>query len=529
MKKKKYISGQLNIVIKTLKNSWFNLIYSGIMSLVISGNLSAQNSTIIVDTTKKETNVSAPFSRDNLKLNLNEDGSHYIRLNFLGQLWLRDNWNNPGSALYNAGTTSGALTATNGKLAPQTYDVGLRRVRVSISSQLSDRVFIYGQMASDGVSSLTGGRSVPLSFIDLFLDYKLLGKYLSVGGGLIGWDGLSRFSNAATTTILGLDAPLYQQATASITDQQARTPGIYAKGKLGKLDYRVAINIPYPTTTTTAWSPTLSVNSYTTNVAQNPQFNASTSTFATNKVQPQIQGYFMYQFLDQESNLIANTVGSYLGQKNIFNIGAGFRYQQNAMWTADYKTATTGTVTNYVIKDTARTAMFLWSVDLFYDTPINKDKGTALTIYAAYSNYNFGQNYIRNNSGFNPVNASVATNANTNFNPNLTSFSGSGNQYPMIGTGSTYYVQAGYLLPKFKNGTQFQPYGEFLYANYTALKDPVIVWNLGLNYLIKGHNSKFSLDYQSRPIFNYSTTDDQIHEVKSARRGCIVLQYQIAF
>ena len=519
MKKEKNTIQQLNTLIKRIKVDFF---YVGFASILIGSNALAQNS--IVDTTKKEISVSAPFSRDNFKFNLNEDGSHYVRLNFIGQLWLRDNWNNPGSALYNAGTTSGALTATNGRLATQTYDVGLRRARVSISSQLSDRVFIYGQMASDGVSSLTGGRSLPLSFIDLFLDYKLLGNYLSVGGGLIGWDGLSRFSNAATTTILGLDAPLYQQATASITDQQARTPGIYAKGKLGKLDYRVAVNIPYPTTASTAITQSITVATAT----ANPQFNAP--QFAPNRVQAQLQGYFMYQFLDQESNLIANTVGSYLGQKRVFNIGAGFRYQQSAMWKGDYNEGITSKGTQTLtIKDTTRTDMFLWSVDLFYDTPINKDKGTALTFYAAYTNYNFGQNYIRNNSGFNPVNASAATNSNTNFNPNLTSSSGSGNQYPMVGTGSTYYAQAGYLLPKFKNGTQFQPYGEFLYANYTALKDPVIVWDLGLNYLIKGHNSKFSLDYQSRPIFNYSTTDNQIHEVKSARRGCIVLQYQIAF
>ena len=216
-----------------------------------------------------------------------------------------------------------------------------------------------------------------------------------------------------------------------------------------------------------------------------------------------------------------------------------YRYQQNAMWHGDYNQGAnvTGTQT-LTIKDTARTAMLLWSVDVFYDAPINKEKGSAVTVYAAYSNFGFGQNYIRNSNPLNPTNtanANLAVNTGNpatstgGFQPNLSSFSGGGNQYPMIGTGSIYYAQAGYLLPKFKNGTQFQPYGQFMLASYQALKDPVVLWDLGVNYLIKGHNSKLSLDYQSRPVFNVSTADYQIHEVKSARRGMIVLQYQISF
>jgi hypothetical protein len=470
---------------------------------------------IVADTTKK---VSKPINKEGFKINFNEDGSNYARINFTSQLWLTDNQNNPGSLV-------------NGVPTSNSYQAALRRTRLTVSSQLTDKVFIFGQIGSDGISSLTGGRSVPLQFLDMTVEYKLIGKWLSLGGGLSGWDGLSRYSNPSVPSILGLDMPLYQQATVNITDNTVRMPGIFAKGKLGKLDYRVAVNIPYPTTTNTALTQSVTVTSTTIN----PQFNAS--TFSPNKLSPQLQGYFMYQFLDQESNLTPGTVGSYLGQKRVFNVGAGFRYQQNAMWHGDYTqggaTAATQTLS---IKDTARTAMFLWNIDVFYDAPINKDKGTAITVYAAYSNYGFGQNYIRNNNPLNPATGVAANPVNNaavnpmgNFNPGLSSFSGAGNQYPMIGTGSIYYAQAGYLLPKFNNGTQFQPYGQFMYASYQALKDPVVLWDLGVNYLIKGHNSKFSLDYQSRPVFNISTSDYQLHEVKSARRGMIVLQYQISF
>ncbi|MHB8261499.1 MAG: hypothetical protein ACYDCN_10020 [Bacteroidia bacterium] len=464
------------------------------------------NHVIVVDTIKKV--AKAPTSTDGFKFNFKEDGSTWAKLNFTAQMWLMDNQNNPGSTVNGVGTAN-------------SFQVALRRARITLQSQVTDKVFIFGQFASDGITSTTNSIN-PLRFLDLTVDYKLVGKWLALGGGLSGWDGLSRFSNPSVPTILGLDMPLYQQATVNITDNTVRMPSVYAKGKIGKLDYRVALSIPYPTTTSTVVVQTQTL----TTANANPQWNAS--TFAGNKLQPQVQGYFMYQFLDQESNLTPAPIGCYLGQKRVFNIGAGFRYQQNAMWQGDYTQGTNSTGTQILtIKDTARTAMFLWNIDLFYDAPINKDKGTALTIYAAYSNYNFGNNYIRNANPLNPATGAFANNGN--FNPNLNSFSGSGNQFPMIGSGSIYFAQAGYLLPRFKNGTQFQPYGMFMYANYQAIADPVILWDLGVNYLIKGHNSKLSLDYQSRPIFNLSTADNQIHEVKSARRGMIVLQYQIAF
>lgn len=459
-----------------------------------------------------------PVNKDGFKINFNDAGTNYARINFVSQMWVMDNQNNPGSTAF-------------GSAAPMGYMVGLRRTRLTLSSQVTDKVFIFGQIGSDGISTLSTGRSLPLQFLDMTVDYKILGKWLTLGAGLHGWDGLGRWSNPSVPTVMGLDMPLYQQATVNITDNTVRMPGVYAKGFLGKLDYRVSASIPYPTTTNTLIAQSATVTA----ANANPQWNAS--TFAGNQVQPQLQGYFRYQFFDMESNLSPGTIGSYLGKKSVFNIGAGVRYQQNAMWHADYNqganTAGTQTLT---IKDTARTNMLLWQVEMFYDCPINKDKGTAITAYASYSYFDFGQNYLRNANPLNPATGAYGNPANgslTNptggFNPALSSFNGGGNQFPMIGTGATYFGQVGYLMKKFKDGTQFQPYAMYQYSAWQGLKDPVILWNLGVNYLIKGHNSKVSLDYQSRPIFNYSTADNQLHDIKSARRGMIVLQYQIAF
>ena len=52
------------------------------------------------------------------------------------------------------------------------------------------------------------------------------------------------------------------------------------------------------------------------------------------------------------------------------------------------------------------------------------------------------------------------------------------------------------------------------------------VFNGGINWLLKGHNSKITFDYQNRPIFNFDPMGDI---VKTSSRGRFVLQYQVAF
>ncbi|MEO6431971.1 MAG: hypothetical protein ABIO50_09510 [Nitrosospira sp.] len=48
----------------------------------------------------------------------------------------------------------------------------------------------------------------------------------------------------------------------------------------------------------------------------------------------------------------------------------------------------------------------------------------------------------------------------------------------------------------------------------------------GVNWLLHGHNSKVTFDYQNRPIFRANSAGDL---VKTSSRGQFVLQYQIAF
>jgi hypothetical protein len=88
------------------------------------------------------------------------------------------------------------------------------------------------------------------------------------------------------------------------------------------------------------------------------------------------------------------------------------------------------------------------------------------------------------------------------------------------------YTQVGYLLPDAtcKKG-QIMPYASFAFGNYKRLGGlQVDIYNTGINYLIKGHNAKVSLDWQNRPTFEL---DGSGAVQKGTRKNSIILQYQI--
>lgn len=229
--------------------------------------------------------------------------------------------------------------------------------------------------------------------------------------------------------------------------------------------------------------------------------------FSTRAPKLQSNGYFMFQFLDKETTLLPYMAGSYLGKKRIFNIGSGFTYQPDAMW---YRKSVGG--------DTISTALQQFGADVFLDYYLNKDKQNAVTFYAAYLDYDFGPNYVRNAGAMNVANGTTGT----------ASFNGAGNAYPLIGTGSVIYAQGAYLFKKdlLKTHGTLQPYFNFTYAQYQRLKDPMMVYSLGFNWLLAGNASKISLEYQDRPVYKAKTNGDI---VQSTRRGCVIMQYQVSF
>jgi len=406
-----------------------------------------------------------------LKMNLNEDGSQFLKATFTGQVWLRHTDDNPGSKV-------------NGYAESQTFDIGLRRVRAQFFGKISDKIFLYTQIGinNDGYNS---ARKPGIFFHDVLGEYAITKRSLAVGAGLTAWTGFMRYSSPAVASILSYDAPLYQQSTNDVNDQFLRKLSVYAKGKIGKLDYRLILTKPMMVDSTITTVKKISVN----------------SDFSYEPPKVQTSGYFMWQFLDEESNMIPYMTGTYLGKKHVFNVGAGFQYQPAAMW--HWSDTTT--------KSIVHEDMLNYGVDLFYDNPIGS-KGSALTVYAAASHGGYGKNYIRNNGAMNPAAGG-------------TSFNGGGSAFPMYGTGQTYFVQAGFLLPKNilgDNHGQLQPYADFTLAQYQRLKQDMTLWDAGVNWLIEGHRTKVSLNYQSRPVF--STTDLKVTEHK----GMFVMQLQLA-
>ena len=480
-----------------------------LLALVCSGAVFAQT-----DTAKVTAPLAPPPKPDkNLTFNLNESGTRWFRVTFLNQVWARFNESNPGTQVQN-------------EAAAQTFDIGLRRTRIQMFGQVTDHTFLYFQFGSNNVNAQsllpgTTDRKIQAFFHDALCEYKVWkGKdWLKIGGGLTIVNGLSRFSSPSVSTILALDVPVFLQTTVDQTDEFSRKMSIYARGQVGKWDYRVALSDPYPFANS-GNAPTLYYN------------QASFSGYGHHK---QVQGQLMYMFFDKEDNVTPGYMtGSYLGKKRMLTVGGGVIYQPQAMWyqesdgsaaQATGKVATAGPPTNAggpvtPNEHTKFQNMLHYGMEVFFDNPLNKEKGTNLSLYGGFFVTNYGQNYIRYNGLMNPAAGNALYGAPTNGNGTP---QGSGNAYPMFGTGNNFYMQAAYLFKRDLLGTNgtLQPYGCMRITNYQALKDPMQVFNVGMNWLIDGHKSKISLDWEYRPIYNAEGTIYQ-------RNSQVVLQYQIA-
>lgn len=422
--------------------------------------------------------VDAQESSEKEKIELvysfNEAGTHYVRATGLAQVWLRNTQMNPG-------------TTIDGYDKENYTDISIRRLRFQLYGQLTDRVFFYTQFGMNNFN-FHSTKYQGAFFHDAVVEFAVDPEKLSLGGGLTAWSGLTRYASPSIGSVLTLDAPLYQQATNGVNDQFVRKLSIYAKGQLGKLDYRVAVSQPMTVTgaPSNATSPT------------NTAFS-----FSNEPPKKQLQGYFKYMFLDKESNLTPYQGGTYLGTKSIFNVGTGIIYQQDALWALNGSGETT------------RNDMTLLGLDVFYENPLSSTN--TISFYAAYTNYDFGSGYIRNVGVDNPGNGA-----------NTLAPGGFGNAFPMVGTGNTFYAQAAYLLGEdfITEAGKFQPFASLQFSDYDYLSEGMTMFEFGANYLIHGTQlSKVSIMYQSRPTYMNDSGD----LVMDTRKGMTVLQYQISF
>jgi hypothetical protein len=297
-----------------------------------------------------------------------------------------------------------------------------------------------------------------------------------------------------------LDAPLFLQATNDANDQFLRKLSVYAKGKLGKLDYRIIASKPMEF----AYSALYKKSS---NIGTDAQF-------APNPPKVQTSAYFSYQFLDQESNMTPYQTGTYLGKKRVFNVGGGAQFQQNATWSREVHDTKTDTVFHN---------MMLASLDVYYDAPINKEKGNAISVYAVGTYYDFGKNYIRNLGVMNTTDSLVTT-AGT--------FNGTGVNFPMIGTGNSAYVQVGYLsgkLSETKSLGRLMPYAAVQYSQYNKLNTPMLFIDGGISWYLDDSRSKLTFGVQNRPVYESKTQPDNSIRIEETKRlNSFILQYQVS-
>ncbi|WP_245327861.1 hypothetical protein [Hymenobacter fodinae] len=431
---------------------------------------------------------SAPYGAG-MKVNLSPDGSKYLRFLTWHQVYTRYTENNTGT-----------LRAP-GKPQKGQLDFGLRRSRLVILAQLNPRFVIYTHLGINNQNAVGGGLTPtvdgkkPQFFIhEAVTEYKV-NKYLSLGGGLHYLNGISRLTSASTVNILPIDLPLTNFPTIEATDQFARWLGVYAKGRINKLDYRFSVSDPFLTnqaSTPLSLGTSATVGGVTTNTgtgvaAYNPQNTSHV-----------YQGYVSYNFLEPEANLLPYFVGTYLGAKRVFSVGAGFLYNKDAMYSRPTSSAVT--VTPAVSADpfglvgTTKHSMKMFGVDAFYDVPLDTAARTALTLYGVYYNYNMGPNHVRFIGPENPGYGAAPTR---------------GNAVPQSGTGNSFYGQAGFLLPERLLGpkARLQPYVAYLHSDYEGLHytngdtKAVNVYDAGVNVLLDGHNAKVTLNYRARPDF----------------------------
>lgn len=431
--------------------------------------------------------------KTDIRYNLNNSGSHYVKATFINQTWLRLNDNNPGTTV---------LTDP----ASNTFDIGLRRTRMQLFGQLTDQIFFYTQFGMNNFNKISAfpayntagtpsNRKVAAFFHDALGEYEIQRKgnsFIRFGGGLTIVNGFSRFSQPSIGSIMTMDVPVFAQATVDQTDQFSRKLTMYSRGQIGKLNYRVAVADPFPVETSGSVPAALGTN----------------AVFAQKGHKKQFEGLLIYNFFDTEDNTTPGYMtGTYLGKRKVLNLEAGIISQKNATWRKEGA-------------DTLYGNMNLWSVAVYADMPVNIDKGTAMSGYVGYFNTDYGKGYMRYNGIMNPATGTTKP---------ISGVSGThGNAYPMFGTGSVVYAQAGY---KFKDellGNQgtLMPFASWQHANYDRLTDAMNLYNVGVNWLIKGHSGKLTLNYENRPVYKASTVVNEI--AKDGRRGAWILQYQIS-
>jgi len=389
-------------------------------------------------------NVNAQYASEydsGYVVKLNEDGKKYIRFILSGQAWFQD---------------------FEGKNPNDGFSV--KRARLIAYSQINDNFLILTHFGANGISdnnlsTMGKGNDVQIFLHEMILQFKV-NEYLTLGGGLHNYGGISRGNGQGSINMLTLDNNRADWSTLGLSDQYSNHLGMFAKGRISKFNYRFSIS--------DATVSTLDGDSNTlVNIGEEKYLGKA----LLGKSKYAYSGYVDYQFYDQESNLLPYRVGTYLGSKKIFNIGAGFFNQNDAIVENINEVLISKDVNHFAI-------------DAFYDAPIGKS--SSITTYLKYQKSDMGNNYLQGN---------------------------------VVGNGNQFSGHVGYLIPKkieegkskYKN--RFQPYTAYSYRNFSGLNKPAHDLKIGTNWYIDGLNAKITVEYQK--LFNTPANANEIFTLQA--------------
>ncbi|TNE72185.1 hypothetical protein EP331_07790 [bacterium] len=367
---------------------------------------------------------SKTYSYKPLQVKLSDDGAQYIRFIIWHQQWL----------------STSNLANKNANLQ---LDFMARRSRFLTYAQLNPNILILSHW---GLNNLTGSNMSPLGndadepqlFLhDAWTEFKI-NDALYIGTGLLYYNGLTRLSSASTLNFLMIDQvrPFAHWHSLGMADQFGRGLGIYAKGIFNKFAYRLTWTNPMKN----PFKAGVSYGDITSDFAYTGASNLTSGGDKTgNNI---IQGYVNYFFGDVESTKLPFWVGTYLGTKNVFNIGAGFYYHGNGMY---------NTVTN------KHSNVLHLAVDTFMDKPVGND--LSVTAYASLIKFDYGKNFMARWGG----------------------------------TGTNIFVQSGLYHKKSK----IMPYFGFQLGNYEGLNKALTSLNVGASYYLFGNSAKISVEYHN--------------------------------
>ena len=366
----------------------------------------------------------SPDYNGGMKVKLNDDGSKYFRI----ITWVQGQINYNFDAPEDVNNTS----------------YKLKRARLLMYSQITDKFLILthiglNNLTANNMDPLGKGNASQIFLHDAWAQYQIADNH-TIGTGLHYFNGISRLNNQSTLNMLTLDNNRQSWSTIGLSDQFARHLGVFAKGKFGKLQYRVAINDAI----------TNGLDDRTNQLTDEAIYGGK-RLLGSKKAGFNYAGYFEYDFLDQESNFLPYKVGTYLGSKKVFNVGAGFFYHPSGSVIYDNDEST------FVGQDVK-----IFAIDTYYEAPLlgNND---AITAYATFQNNDYGTNYM----------------------------------YSAYGTGNMIYSHVGYLFGGDVAKPRFQPYISFAHNSYDAIDNNKNILGIGTNIYFSGHNSKITIEYKN--------------------------------